>query len=66
MQQPEEVVDVSSVGAWSGRSNEQVVSNEVRYLSGAGLGLRRWSVRGNLTESWRSLNERPFLRAHLL
>ncbi len=21
-----------------------------------------WSVRGNVTESWRSLNERPFLR----
>lgn len=26
----------------------------------------QWSVRGNLTESTRSLNERPFLRTHHL
>jgi hypothetical protein len=25
-----------------------------------------WSVRGTFTESWRSLNERPFLRTHHL
>ena len=41
------------------------LDNKVQYLV-----VQFWgsagSVRGNLTESRRSLNERPFLRAHLL